>query len=271
MKVDQWLKHATSQLHAAGIKTARLDSLVLLEDVLNTNRTQLLASPETSLTEVQIVRLKALIKKRALDIPLAYIRGHVEFYGRDFLVNERVLIPRPESEVMIELFLQLFSKQHTKLADLGSGSGVLGITAALELGLNEVHLIDIDPKALEVAAKNAHRYNVKAKLIQKNLFYNYNEVFDVLLCNLPYVPNSGPINEAAKHEPKLALFGGPDGLNVYRKLFNQLREQAKTLPQFVLTESLPAQHEELARIAKSAGFRELKHQDFIQVFKPSRI
>jgi release factor glutamine methyltransferase len=268
MKLEEWLRNATQRLNDAGITSSRLDVLVLLEDALNTNRTQILAHPETVLTDVQLSELDAKVARRAQHIPLAYLRGHVEFYGRDFLVNEHVLVPRPESETMIELLLQLKLKQHIKLADVGTGSGVLGITAALVLGLEHVYLTDIDASALELAGRNAKRHKVPVKLAQKNLINDYNEVFDVLLCNLPYVPNEGPINKAAGHEPSLALFGGPDGLDVYRELFLQLVNQPHDMAKFVLTESLPHQHTELTRIAKTAGFEQTKHQDFIQVFEP---
>jgi release factor glutamine methyltransferase len=268
MKLEEWLRNATQRLNHAGITSSRLDVLVLLEDTLNTNRTQILAYPEIVLTDAQLSELNANVARRAQHVPLAYLRGHVEFYGRDFLVNEHVLVPRPESETMIELLLQLNLKQHAKLADVGTGSGVLGITAALVLGLEHVYLIDIDASALELAGRNAKRHKVLAKLAQKNLINDYNEIFDVLLCNLPYVPNEGPINKAAGHEPRLALFGGPDGLDLYRELFAQLADQTKGMPKFVLTEALPHQHTELTRIAKTAGFGQAKHQDFIQVFEP---
>jgi release factor glutamine methyltransferase len=269
MKTNDWLQYATQKLHSAKIDTARLDCLVLLEDALNTNRTQLLAEPDTLLTDEQQTVLDAQLAKRCRHTPLAYIRGKVEFYGRTFLVNEHVLVPRPESEVMVELFSQLQLKQHVKLADIGTGSGALGITAALESGLEHVYLHDIDANALEVARKNSQLHKVTATCVLKNLVNDYNTNYDVLLCNLPYVPTGYPINEAATHEPELALYGGDDGLDLYRELFKQVDEQATKKPQYILTEALPEQHTLLAHIARDSGFTQKTSQEFIQVFKSS--
>ncbi|MEO6513672.1 MAG: HemK/PrmC family methyltransferase [Candidatus Saccharimonadales bacterium] len=269
MRTSDWLKNTEIMLKSHDVPTARLDALVLLEDQLNTNRAHLLAHPEIKLTPVQITVLDEMLARRAAHVPLAYIRGKTEFYGRDFTVNEHVLEPRPESETMITLLKQLSLKQQVKLADIGSGSGALGITAALELGLDTVYLHDIDPKTLEVAKKNAEMHNVRVVLLQDNLINNYNADYEILLCNLPYVPDSFHINTAATHEPKIAIFGGPDGLDLYREMFVQIAN-LPFKPRYILTESLPPQHEELAHIAADAGYQLLQSEDFIQVFSPDR-
>lgn len=262
----EWLKAATQQLGEAAIPTARLDSLVLLEDALNTNRAQLLAEPDARLTPEQVSHLQAQLARRATHEPLAYIRGKTEFYGREFIVNQHVLEPRPESETIITLLKQLSPKQHIKLADIGSGSGALGITAALELGLDTVYLHDIDPQTLEVARKNAAHYNVHATFVQTNLINNYNADYEILLCNLPYVPDDFTINTAATHEPSIAIFGGPDGLDLYRQMFAQITK-LPFQPTYVLTESLPPQHDALRQIAKTAGYKLAMSEDFIQLFR----
>lgn len=261
----EWLKHAQKLLETADIATARLDSLVLLEDTLNTNRAHLLAHPEVLLTPEQAERLEVQLRRRARHEPLAYVRNKTEFYGREFFVNQHVLEPRPESETMITLLKELLPKQHLKVADIGSGSGALGITAALECGLPTVYLHDIDPKTLEVAQKNATLHMVHAEFVQTNLINNYNDHYEILLCNLPYVPDNFQINVAATHEPRIAIFGGPDGLNMYRELFAQVAKLPFT-PAYILTESLPPQHTELTQIARHGGYKLLKVQDFIQVF-----
>jgi release factor glutamine methyltransferase len=266
----EWLNAATKQLANAGITTARLDALVLLEGALHTNRAHVLASPDTQLTSEQTELLGEQLARRALHEPLAYIRCMTEFYGREFYVNQHVLEPRPESETMITLLKQLLKGQHVKLADIGSGSGALGITAALELGLDTVYLHDIDPKTLEVAKKNSRDHQVQAQFVQTNLINNYNAEYEILLCNLPYVPDDFRINTAATHEPKIAIFGGPDGLDLYREMFAQI-VKCSFKPQLVFTESLPPQHEELARIAGSAGYGLTMGEDFIQVFEPTSL
>lgn len=268
MKLDTYLTHAIRKLTIAGIGTARLDCLVLMEDCLNKNRAQILAHPEMPLTEAQLAHLDVQIERRAQHVPLAYLRGKTEFYGREFIINEGVLEPRPESETMIDLFLQLYKSQRKlglKVLDIGTGSGALGITAALEAGLKIVYLSDIDPKALVVAKQNAEVLKQPAEFFQNDLFNFNNAHFDILLCNLPYVPDNFQINTAALHEPRLAIFGGADGLDLYRTLFAQVRS-AGSKPRYILTESMPPQHPELTAIAKSSGYRLLTENDFIQVF-----
>jgi release factor glutamine methyltransferase len=265
--IESWLRAAEVTLHDAGVATARLDCLVLLEDVLNTNRTQILADARREITEVERRRLDELITKRARHIPLAYLRHTTEFYGREFYIDERVLEPRPESETMIDMLKSLGLPEDSTLADIGSGSGALGITAKLECpGLN-VTLIEIDSGALAVSRRNVSLHNMTIQTLQADLLIATDEQFDVLLCNLPYVPDNFQVNTAALHEPKLAIFGGPDGLDVYRKLFQQISSREGSKPK-LLTESLPPQHPKLLRIAADHGYGQADEQDFIQLFIP---
>lgn len=268
MKIKAWLKTASDQLGTAGISTARLDCLVLLEDVLNTNRTQILANDNRELTEVEETALQRLINKRVQHVPLAYLRYKTEFYGREFYVDERVLEPRPESETMIELLKSLPLNARSKLADIGSGSGALGITAKLELPRIAVTLLEIDSGALQVSQRNARLHKAAVQVVASDLLRGVDEHFDVLLCNLPYVPDDFHINLAASHEPAIAIFGGPDGLMLYRKLFTQLNQRAAK-PSYILSESLPPQHAMLATTAQAAGYRQTEESDFIQLFEPS--
>ncbi len=271
MNGSVWLKTAYQKLSEAGVGTARLDCLVILEDVTGKDRGWLLAHPEHELTKTQIKKLDDQIKRRAKHEPLAYIRGKTEFYGREFIVNKHVLEPRPESETMIdllknELSIYFISKEAPwKVVDVGTGSGALGITARLEIMKARVVLIDIDKHCLAVAEENLVRHDTEAELLQSDLLKNYEHSADVLLCNLPYVPDDWHINEAAAHEPRLAIFGGKDGLDLYRELFVQIKQREQK-PKFVLTESLPPQHQTLQKIAATSNYKLLKTDDFIQVF-----
>ncbi|MCA9324620.1 peptide chain release factor N(5)-glutamine methyltransferase [Candidatus Saccharibacteria bacterium] len=264
MTIEAWLKRSIDMLQAADVSTARLDCLVLLEDILNTNRTQILAQPERILTEVERQILDELIANRANHTPLAYLRKKSEFYGRAFYIDERVLEPRPESETMIDLLLKLKPKA-PKIADVGSGSGALGITAKHELPNSHVTLLEIDADALAVSQKNAQQHKVDVQVLQSDLLKATDEHFDLLLCNLPYVPESFHINTAATHEPRLAIFGGLDGLDLYLKLFEQVNKR-KSKPSYILTESLPTQHHQLATLARKHGYTLEKTDDFIQLF-----
>jgi release factor glutamine methyltransferase len=272
---NQWLDKATKQLERAGIGTARLDCLVLLEDATGKDRSWLLAHPEFVFNTQQIKVLQQQLNQRIKHIPLAYIRGKTQFYGREFIINQHVLEPRPESETMIELALEVIGsrlevRDKLQIIDVGTGSGALAITMKLELPETEVIAIDIDPKCLNLARQNAKEHDVNVQFLNGDLLEPISNLkpltSNLLLCNLPYVPDSHTINEAAMFEPNFAIFGGPDGLDLYRKLFKQLRTFTAK-PQFVLTESLPFQHAALAELAKANGFTLKMTDDFIQVFQ----
>ncbi|HEY1835794.1 MAG TPA: peptide chain release factor N(5)-glutamine methyltransferase [Candidatus Saccharimonadales bacterium] len=267
ISIANWLVGASKQLETAGIETARLDCLVLLEDCLNTNRTQLLAHPERELDIEQIKWLSSRLKRRTKHEPLAYIRGKTEFYGREFIVNKHVLEPRPESEAMIDLLKAATLPANPRIADIGAGSGCLGITAKLELPHAQADLIEVDEPALAAAKKNVNKFSINATCIKNDLLARISTKHDVILANLPYVPNNFHINLAAQAEPRFAIFGGADGLDVYRRLFSQIKE-LPWQPSFIFTESLPPQHAELAAIANSAGFKLVRTEDFIQQLEP---
>lgn len=277
MNVGEWLGQARKKLEAAGIGTARLDSVVLLEDVTGHDRAWLLARPEHEIPAADARKLTNLLNRRAGHEPLAYVRGRTEFYGRDFVITPAVLEPRPESETMIDLFKALpiikaktgvQAKKGSKtiyVADVGTGSGALGITAALEAPNCHVDLLDVDPKALKVAKTNVEKFTLNIKCLRSDLLEQSADDYDVLLCNLPYVPDNFQINRAATREPGTAIFGGPDGLDLYRRLFNDLKNN-RNKPLYILIEALPGQHSSLALIAAQNDYKLAQKDDFIQVF-----
>ncbi len=267
MKLGQFIKEAERKLGQAGISSARLDALILVEDMLHKNRAWVLAHPEHELKNLQASRLWRKTERRAEHVPLAYIRGHAEFYGRHFKVNRHVLEPRPETETMIELLKKLSLPKPPKIADVGTGNGAIGITAALEIAGSIVDLYEISSGALAVAKHNVHLHELRLHARKMNLLSRPLRPYDVILANLPYVPDNWQINQAAMAEPRIAIFGGKDGLEVYRKLFHQL-QRFTWQPKYILTESLPPQHENLAAIAANHGSKLYKSQDFIQVFTP---
>lgn len=271
MRVNDWLADAGQKLEAKGIGTSRLDSLVLLEDVLGKDRAWLLTHPETSLPKTKLTLLNQLLQRRAKHEPLAYIRGKTEFYGREFIVSADTLEPRPESETMIELLKNTVFKVEPwkQLIDVGTGSGALAITAKLELPkFQKVYATDISLPALKIARKNSQKYNAHINFYKGNLLEPLPQCPDVIIANLPYIPDGQTINFAAMQEPKIAIFGGPDGLDLYRQLFTQLKTKGWQ-PTLILTESLPPQHPTLARIARDYGYSLHRKDDFIQAFKPT--
>lgn len=268
MRIDTWLSAATKVLEEAQISSARLDALILLEDSLGHDRGWLLAHPEAELSAEQVNKLNRQVSRRSRQVPLAYIRGFSEFYGRRFLVNKYVLEPRPESETMIELLKILKLPKRPAIADVGTGSGALGITAALELTDAIVDLYDIDSNCLAVAKHNCVLHELHLHAFKRDLLNRPHRHYDVVLANLPYVPTHWMTSPSIKMEPKLAIDGGNDGLDHYRRLFTQLSRQHHQ-PAFVLTEALPPQHEKLALVAGEHGYTLRASQDLIQVFQIS--
>jgi release factor glutamine methyltransferase len=280
MRIQQWISESQKQLESHGIQTARLDCFLLLEHTLGVGREKILAEPDLFLSSKNLLKLTKLLNRRLEHEPMAYILGSVEFYGYNFVVNSSVLVPRPESETIIDQckrvvtdILQSYNSDEPTLpdnytvsiADVGCGSGALGIVAKLELPNCMVELLDIDGKALETAQINVDLFTLNISIIQSDLIQDSANYHDVLLCNLPYVPDEYVINEAAQWEPKIALFGGIDGLDLYRKLFQQINLQARK-PLYILTESLPSQHKLLSDIAATIGYKLDIIDDFICIF-----
>jgi len=267
MRASDWLGQTTATLTTASIDSARLDALILLEDYTGHDRAYLLAHPEL---EVDENALSAAVQRRTGHEPLAYIRGHAEFYGRTFMVNEHVLVPRPESESLIELLKRLAPPQ-AAIADMGTGSGCLAVTAALEVPDVTVAAVDIDEACLAVAKQNAVMHTAQVQLLHGDMLAPFlqkscNFTPTVLLANLPYVPVNYPINAAAGHEPALALFAGPDGLDAYRKLFAQLKK-LPTAPALIITEALLTQHDALEALAAASGYQLVANEGLAQAFR----
>ena len=271
--MNPWLNTAIHTLEDAGIPSARLDALVLLEDFTGKDRSWLLAHPEFEPEDTKT--LNEQIERRAHHEPLAYIRGKSEFYGREFKVSADTLEPRSETESIIDL-LKTLNLQNSPLikdgplymVDAGTGSGCLAITAKLEFPEIEVFGTDVSEAALKIAHMNNQALNAGVQFLHGSLLeplIEQNIAPDIIITNLPYVPNAHTINQAAMFEPCLAIFGGEDGLDLYRQLFAQLKDLARH-PAYILTESLPFQHPALTQIAEAAGYALKTSQDFIQVF-----
>ena len=204
-----------------GISNARLEVEWLLGHLLDMDRVDLYVQFERPMEPGELAQFKQLVQRRTAGEPLQYIIGTAPFYGRDFKVTPAVLIPRPESEVLIEQ-LTRGSRPETIL-DIGTGSGCLAITAALELPGCQVTAVDISREALVVAEDNARTYGAdNIRFEQRDILESRPDgPFDAVLCNPPYVADD-ELNtlalEVRDHEPRLALFDGSDGLRFYRRL-----------------------------------------------------
>lgn len=256
MKLVDFLDKSIQNLSKAGIGSARLDSLLLIEFVTGFERARILAYPETELSQKQVDQLDGLVKKRLDHTPISYLIQSKEFYGRDFFVDERVLVPRPESESLIELALKKIYDKKLSVLDLGCGSGILGVTLKLERPDWQIVLSDISKEALDVAKINTKKHGLLSRLNFVDTAFLPDKDFDFIIANLPYVPTSFQKNKDLKSEPKIALFAGNDGLDAYRQFFAQLKTKPNKKPQFVMIEALENQHLPIAKLAQKSGYSE---------------
>ena len=208
-------------------ETSELDAQVLLARVLGAERAFLFAHPEQVLADAHIGKFRSMIERRAAGEPIAYITGVKGFYDIDLLVTPAVLIPRPETELLLEEALRL-SDDRPKLtaADIGTGSGALAVTFARQRPAATVYATDISADALAIARKNAERNGVKPLFFTGDLaepLIKRGIQVDVLLANLPYIASDDLANLAvSRYEPNLALDGGTDGLDLVRRLLSQI-------------------------------------------------
>ncbi len=233
-----FLKWSAERLTQAGIESPQLESEVLLAKGLHATREDLYREPERKLEEEEIVLTKSFVERRFLREPVAYILGNREFWGLDFQVTPDVLVPRWETEVLMEQFLQWvratpFSTP-LQILDIGTGSGNIAIVAAKELPNAQVTAVDISPAALEVARANAWVHGVadRIRFITGDLFAcDLQETFHAILSNPPYIEDEemdALMPDVKNFEPKQALDGGGQGLELYKRILpdalNHLKE-----------------------------------------------
>ena len=235
--IQEALQQGAQELAAADLQGVRLDAQVLLAHVLGFERAQLYAYPEYELSTEQKLAYQAALARRVQREPTAYILGHKEFYGLDFLVDPRVLIPRPETELLVEQALahiqsRLAEGLRPVVADIGTGSGAIPITIAVEEPrLPYLFGCDISAAALEVARINCERHHVseRVRLLQGDLLAPLPEPVDLLLANLPYVGTreiDTMTPDVLSYEPHMALFSGPDGLDLLLRLCTEAKKSA---------------------------------------------
>ncbi len=202
------------------------EKLILLSRVTGFSKEKVLIG-DFKLSKDQELKLKELIKKREEGYPIAYILGEKEFFGRNFVVNENVLIPRVDSECLVEEILNLRNNQ-LRILDMGCGSGCLGITLNLEIPNSELTLCDVSKEALDMALTNSLNLCSKpVTIIESDLFTELEgEKFDIIVSNLPYVEDDY-FHESIKYEPKLALYSGDKGMDHYKRFFQNVWDFVK--------------------------------------------
>ncbi len=254
MNIAQWLNYASKYLKSNCPGAGRIDAELLLAHCLNCERTALYRNSLEELTPEEAGKYRLVLDRRAKGEPVAYITGRKEFMGLDFQVKPGVLIPRPETELLVEKALELFRPKINApplpvMIDVGTGSGAIAVSLAVYSKWEKVYAVDVSPAALEIARQNAVNHGVgeKIEFIQGDLLHPLLAIpglkADLITANLPYIP-SGEIPELMRdvrdYEPLTALDGGEDGLDYYRRLIPQAY---KLLPigGFLMMEIAPGQ------------------------------
>ena len=272
MTLREALTRATRQLDASPDlrADAARDAALLLRHALGISHAAQLADPERALTPAQQAAFDVLVQRRLANEPIQYITGEQEFYGLALRVTREVLIPRPETEQLVEAVLaELDAKQPLRILDVGTGSGAIAIALAHHLPHARVTAVDLSAAALEVAASNAVRHALAGRIrfIESDLLDALlpDELhLDVIVSNPPYVPTADRASlhpQVREHEPAAALFAGPDGLDVYRRLIPQAR--AALRPNGLLALEIGHGQKE-AVTALLSGWDELRFLDDLQ-------
>lgn len=217
MTVKEVLKNAKDRLRAAGIDTWSLDAELLVTAALGLERMQLVTRDTDTVDEKRCEKLAQMLDRRLEREPVQYILGHCEFMGLEFAVNKNVLIPRPDTEILVEEVLKFGPES---ALDMCTGSGAIAVSLA-KYGVGSVTAADISPQAIETAEKNAEKNGVAIDFVCGDLFENIRSRFGAVVSNPPYIARDIIKTLEAQvrdHEPELALDGGPDGLDFYRKI-----------------------------------------------------
>ncbi len=264
--INMWLTSAAIQLRAAQIASARLDAELLLGYVLRRPRSWLHAHDEVTLASHQQRNADRLLARRCNYEPLAYLTKHKEFYGRDFIISPAVLVPRPETETMIELLLHYRQPHHKRLIDVGTGSGVVAITSALELPDVYVEACDIDAAALAVARRNGTKLGALIQFYQSDLLSKAQHSYDIIMANLPYVdPSWQRDSRETAHEPQQALFAEEHGLDLIYQLLEQTDHWLAPHGLLIL-EADPCQYQAITTKAAQYHLRKLTSQGYAIAF-----
>ena len=227
MTVLEVLQSTTGYFQKRNIDSPRLNAEHLLAYVLGRKRMELYLDFDRGLRESELAPLRELVKRRGLGEPLQHLLGTVEFCGRSFRCDKRALVPRPETEQLVELLISHFKSEiaYSRMVDVGTGSGVIALTLAAEFPKTEVIAADISEDALMLARENAERLDLadRVRFLRSNLLEGVQPGFDVIVANLPYVSTDDRQNLSREvlHDPEVALFAGARGDELVRQLIAQ--------------------------------------------------
>lgn len=224
MSIEELLIFAKGHCHSTHAK-------ILLAELLDKNPLELLVNLSEKVSEEKCELYKKEVLSLANNKPLQYVIGSVNFYGNKFLINENVLIPRFETEELVEntiKYINDYFKEPVDILDLGCGSGVIGLILEKKVSTKSVDLVDISKKALEITKKNCDLLNSKANIIESDFFNNVSKKYDIIISNPPYIKTNEEIEDIVKNnEPHLALYAGIDGLDCYRKILKEVKYYLK--------------------------------------------
>ena len=261
MIVKELLKEGNKILRNNHIKTSMLDAEIILSMVINKTRENVLLSEDKKLSKRQINHFNHLIRRRAeKKEPIAYIVNHKNFWNYEILVDRNTLIPRPETELMVEKLICHFKNKKPFILDVGTGSGCTILSLLDEMPDSKGIAIDVSFKALQIAKKNCKRLNLlsQVKFMKKSIKSNFNYKFDLIVSNPPYIEKHKLKNldpGIRNFEPKIALDGGNDGLDVIRKVIYKSRKILK-LNGLLALEIGNGQHKKVSKILSDNNFKE---------------
>ncbi|SRR6266404_1812680 len=225
MTLLEVLQSTTAYFQKRGIESPRLNAEHLIAHVLKMSRLELYLEFETKLNETELAQLRELVRRRAQGQPLQHLLGTVEFCGQTFTIDKRALVPRPETEELVELLKSRIQNRESSIVDVGTGSGVIALSLAIKFPKAEIFAVDISEDALTLARENANRLELtdRIKFRKGDLLEDLDERFDLIVANLPYVSMQDRQSLAREvlHDPEVALFAGEKGDEIVRRLIEQ--------------------------------------------------
>ena len=259
MEVLELINSGSQKLKESNICSYKIDSEILLAKILNKKREELLINLNQKIAPKKIGKFNRLINRRSLKEPIAYILKEKEFWSKKFHVNKNTLIPRPETELMVEKVVSIFKNKDIFILDIGTGTGCILLSILSELKNSKGIGVDISQKAIQIAIKNSVKHNLtrKTKFYNKSLTQIYDHKFDLIVSNPPYINKKDIKNledDVKKFEPKLALDGGNDGLDVIKKVIYKSKSILKVKGMLAL-EIGNEQYKKVSKILTSNKFK----------------
>lgn len=257
--VRDFVKDNTNKLDAAGISDASVDIWLLLEHYADISKSDYLANPDMELTKVVAEQIEEAIEKRIKHIPLQHIVGQTEFMGLTFKVNENVLVPRFDTEILVDEVVKYVGDEYLNVLDMCTGSGCIAITISDMCDNVSVIASDISKEALEVAKENNQLNQTDVTFVESDLFENVEGLFDVIVSNPPYIRTDEIENlqeEVKLHDPYFALDGGESGLDFYRRIIKDSKDHLKTNG-MIFFEIGFDQAEEVSKILKENDYHDI--------------